>query len=196
MAAHGAKAKCLGEGSVKLGMELLKTCVYVKGRNTTLLLVEQICDNGIIVIIIKKDAVTINQQTIDVNQTCIVATVKQCNNSGLYRTPRLKSELFYNSSTTINRANLWHRRLVHARKSVLDLVPQMTAVIKSISDSLTPCHPCRLGKANKNFSNLILKVRSSLVKLFTLTLFHHFQLVSKAIATSVRFWISFHDTNT
>lgn len=54
IAAHEAKAKCLGERSIKLGTQLLNNCVHVKELNTALLSVGQICDKSSSVIFTKK----------------------------------------------------------------------------------------------------------------------------------------------
>lgn len=65
LVAHRANENCLGEGSIKLETYLLKNCVCVKELNTTLLSVGYICDYEIFVIFTKKDAVFLNQQTVD-----------------------------------------------------------------------------------------------------------------------------------
>lgn len=83
IAADEAKAKCLVEGDLRLGLLLLERLVQVKGLNTTLLSTGQICNNGNIIFFTKKNSVVVILRAGQMEQRNIVATAERCNNYGL-----------------------------------------------------------------------------------------------------------------
>lgn len=151
MAARGAKAKFLGQGSRRLGPQLLEKSVYVKGLNTTLLSVEKICDNDDTVIFRKKNAVVVNLPIVQAVKRNIVATAERRDNSGLYGSTQQSTKQCQSVSNSTHHADLWHRCLIYASSYVLEMVPRLTVGIKTIIGNLSFCHPCKLGKAHKKW---------------------------------------------
>lgn len=68
MFAHEAKARCSGETSIRLGLQLLKKSVQVKVLSTSFLYVRHICDTENIAIFTKGDAVAVNLPTVNKKQ--------------------------------------------------------------------------------------------------------------------------------
>lgn len=158
MAAHGAKAKCLGEGTIKINSQRFQNSVHVKDLSTISILPGHVCDNNDVVVFTKKGEVVLIQATVELNQSRIEATTKRRGVCGLYRTSQLPSDLCFIASATTTTAKFWHQRLDFASKNVLDMAPKMATRMNSISGTLT-LHAALvfLGRLTKNHSGRILK---------------------------------------
>lgn len=113
MAAHGASAKCLGHGTIRVSDVVLEQSVHVKGLTNALISVYQICDEGNMVILAKADAVVINRTAIEVDEESVVAVAKRNPNSRHYESDPIVVPCRLFTTPRSNDITLWHRRLVH-----------------------------------------------------------------------------------
>ena len=145
LAAGEASAPVLGSGTVQYGNITVRDAVHVKGLNSPLLSVGQLCDSGKLVIFTSKEAVVVNRSTFQIDEEDIVERVAR-DRTGLY---------CLNATVEESAGSLWHRRLAHCGEQTIRKVAKDGMSIQLQGPhTLKVCGPCRMEKAtHKSFDS-------------------------------------------
>ena len=150
-AAGSKSARCLGQGTLKLGNVSWKDSLHVQRLNTTLISVPQICDMNKIVVFTKNESLILDISKFEVDESIINCLVPRNKNLGLYNFKfDVSQELAYNTVEL----SLLHKRYMHAnervvRKSIAQAKGSESYTPPGVKGKMSKCHPCAMEKATR-----------------------------------------------